>query len=111
MDNTQPIQIDENVVRQEIFGMVGAEGMSPEMQEAVLVAAGSPILQSVMLAILLALPDEEQEKFKTAIDAGDENAVQEIISANIPDSTTFIGNEVRKAAAEFKTLFEQETAA
>jgi len=110
MDTTQPIEIDEAQLRQEIFGALGAEGMPPEVQEEVLMAAGAPIMQSVTLAILQALPPQGQEQFMQAMEKGDGELVRAIIVANIPDSTAFIGEEVKKAAAEFRKLFEKELA-
>ncbi|GEM_PF-3832436 len=108
MNDKQSIEIDENAVRQEIFGMVGASDMPPEAQDAVLAAASGPILHSVTLAVLLALPDDVRESFTDAIDKNDGETIQRIIAEHIPDSTTFIGKEVRKAAAEFRKLFEEE---
>ena len=108
--NPQPIDINEAQVRRELFGVLGAEGMPPEAQEQVLLAAGGPIMQSVTLAILQALPPQGQEQFMQAMEQANSELVRAIIVANIPDSTAFIGEEVKKAAAEFRRLFEKELA-
>ena len=110
MDNTQPIPVDEAGLKREIYKTLGVEKMPPEAQEAVLAAAAGPIMQSVTLAILMALPPQGQEQFKNAMDKGDGELVRAIIIANIPDSTAFIGEEVKKATAEFRRLFEKELA-
>lgn len=93
-------------IREEIIAMLGIENLSEAMREHALATAGGPIIQSVTLAILERLPKEEQEAFKEAFKRDDSAAVQRIIETHIPDADTFIPEEIRKAAAQFKQIFE-----
>ncbi len=107
MNPTSPI--DEKVLKQEIFTALGAANLPQEMQEEVLAVATGPIIQAVTLAILMKLPvGDVQEKFKAAFDKGDSETVQRIMADNIPDADKFITEEIQKASAEFRTLFESE---
>jgi len=106
MNPTKPI--DDAKVAEEIFASLGISHLSEEAQQEVIAAAGGPIIQSVTLALITAMPEEEREEFRTALESGDGAAVQQLITTHIPDSTAFIAGEIQKATAEFKQLFEAE---
>jgi len=98
--------VDEAQVRTEILDSLGIAHLSEEAQQEVVAAAGGPILQSVTLALIEAMPEEAKGEFRMALEAGDGGKVQQLITIHVPDSTAFIAEEVRKAAAEFKQLFQ-----
>ena len=100
--------LDQEILKKEIFEALGVAKMPPESQEEVLAAAAGPVIQSVTLAILEKLSADDKNAFKEASEAGESETIEKLILKNIPDSTAFISAEVKKAVAEFRTLFEQE---
>lgn len=98
--------VDEAQVHAEILESLGIAHLSEEEQQEVVAAAGGPILQSVTLALIEAMPEEARGAFRTALEQGDGAQVQQLITTHIPDSTAFIAEAVRAATAEFKQLFQ-----
>jgi len=78
-------------------------------------SAGSPALRQAIAGLYTATGAEqvlvhsgaEEAIFlfmHAALEAGDQKSIEALITANIPDSSTFIGQSVEKAIAEFKSL-------
>ncbi len=100
--------LDQESLKKAIYAELGASDFPEATQQQILASATGPIIQSLTLAILLKLPPEAQEDFKKAFEAGDGDVVEEIITSHIPDSTSFIREEIRKATAEFRAILDKK---
>ena len=94
----------QDTIRQALVEELEIVSMPKELQDEAIAAAGGPILQSVMIDILEKLPPAQRDAFQKALEAGDQKSIEALITANIPDPATFIGQSVEKAIAEFKSL-------
>ncbi|HAQ05918.1 TPA: hypothetical protein DCP13_03970 [Candidatus Azambacteria bacterium] len=95
----------ENVIGN-IIDELGISDLPVEVQDRILSQFTENLVKSIALAIMERLPEDKREEFEKLSEAGEQEKINQFLTAQIPDYQNLVQNEVNSAKEEFKKIVE-----
>jgi hypothetical protein len=96
--------MDATELKNKVLKELGAENISAEAQNELLVRIGENIMKRSTLAILKALSISDQEEFSRIADTGNYQAAHAFASSKINNMDELMAKEARDEISDFKKL-------
>ena len=111
MTDLQTQEILRDQITQAVIAAMGLEGINEEKQAELLIKMGDVVSDSILVALLRAIPDERREEFARALSGHDDAHVHKMLKTYIPDPNAFImaaaQHEVEVLMSRFKAALRR----
>ena len=98
----------ENVIGN-IIDELGISDLPVDAQDRIISQFTENLVKSIALAIMERLPEDKRGEFEKLSEAGEQEKINQFLTAQIPDYQNLVQNEVNSAKEEFKKMVNELT--
>ena len=98
----------ENIIGN-IIDELGISDLPVDAQDRIISQFTENLVKSIALAIMERLPEDKRGEFEKLSEAGEQEKINQFLTAQIPDYQNLVQNEVNSAKEEFKKMVNELT--